>query len=144
MRWHGRGHVEGCALQRGDLPCPATVLVCDDDATIRELLELNLRLDGYEVLTAHDGHDALDKAMALGPSLLLLEARLPGISGYTVCARLRALPAGVTVPVTMLTADTLVSARALARAAGADDVIVKPFDSAVLLDKVRVLLGRRG
>jgi CheY-like chemotaxis protein len=74
----------------------ATVLVADDDADILRFMEINLRLEGFEVVTARDGPDALAKAAAVRPDLVLLDVRMPGIDGYTICARIRAdAPRGI-------------------------------------------------
>jgi hypothetical protein len=64
----------------------ATVLVADDDADILRIVEINLRLEGFEVVTARDGPDALAKAVAVRPDLVLLDVHMPGIDGYTTCA----------------------------------------------------------
>jgi len=83
----------------------ATVLVADDDADIRRIVELNLRLEGFEVVTARDGPDALAKAVAVRPDLVLLDVRMPGIDGYTICAQLRSDASLAAVPVIIVTAD---------------------------------------
>ena len=64
----------------------ATVLVADDDADILRIVEINLRLEGFEVVTARDGPDALAKTVAVRPDLVLLDVRMPGIDGYTPSA----------------------------------------------------------
>ena len=72
----------------------ATVLVAEDDADILRFVEVNLRLEGFEVVTARDGPDALAKAAAVRPDLVLLDVRMPGIDGYTICARIRGCQPG--------------------------------------------------
>ena len=67
-----------------------TVLVADDDADIVRFVEVNLRLEGFQVVTARDGQEALTKALDLQPDVILLDVLMPRIDGYTVCARLRA------------------------------------------------------
>ena len=125
---------EGCELTD-------TVLVADDDADILRFVEVNLRLEGFRVVTARDGADALDKALTLRPDLVLLDVLMPGIDGLTVCARLRADARGAAVPVIMLSANFISADAEAARQAGADDFVVKPFDPGVLMAKVRGLLG---
>jgi CheY-like chemotaxis protein len=130
---------EGCALA-------ATVLVADDDADILRFVEVNLRLEGLRVVTARDGEDALAKAFEVRPDLVLLDMVMPGIDGYAVCARLRADPDLADVPVIMLTANFISADAEAARRAGADALVVKPFDPADLVGKVKALLvsGRAG
>jgi DNA-binding response OmpR family regulator len=125
---------EGCGLA-------ATVLVADDDADILRFVEINLRLEGFEVVTARDGPDALAKAVAVRPDLVLLDVRMPGIDGYTVCARIRADASLAAVPVVIVTANYGSAEVAAARRAGADDFLVKPFLPTTLLDMAKAMLS---
>jgi DNA-binding response OmpR family regulator len=118
----------------------ATVLVADDDTVILRFMEINLRLEGFEVVTARDGPDALAKAVALRPDLVLLDVRMPGMDGYTLCARIRADASLAAVPVVIVTANYGVAEVEAARRAGADDFLVKPFLPATLLDMAKTLL----
>ena len=113
------------------------VLIADDDVDIVRFVALNLRLEGFEVAVANDGRDALDKALCMGPSLIVLDTMMPGMDGYEVCSRLRDERPGARVPVIMLTAKSLAADRAMAFTAGADDWVTKPFDPAVLVSKVK-------
>jgi DNA-binding response OmpR family regulator len=117
------------------------VLIADDDRDIVRFVELNLRLEGFEVLVALDGQDALDKALDLRPSLILLDTMMPRLDGYEVCSRLRDAQPGAPIPVIMLTAKSLEADRAMAFTAGADDWVTKPFDPADLVSKVKARLG---
>ena len=119
----------------------ATVLVADDDADILRFVELNLRLEGFEVVTARDGPDALAKAHAVQPDLVLLDVRMPGIDGYTICARIRADASLAAVPVIIVTANYGSAAIEAARQAGANDFLVKPFHPATLLDMANAMLS---
>jgi DNA-binding response OmpR family regulator len=119
----------------------ATVLVADDDADILRLVEINLQLDGFEVVTARDGPAALAKAVAVRPDLVLLDVLMPGIDGYAVCAQIRADATLAAVPVIIVTANCVAADVEAARRAGADDFLVKPFDPAVLLEKAKALLN---
>jgi DNA-binding response OmpR family regulator len=101
----------------------------------------NLRLEGFEVVTARDGPDALAKAAAVRPDLVLLDVRMPGIDGYTICARIRADARLAAVPVLIVTANYAPVDRAAARRAGADDLLIKPFLPATLLDKAKTMLS---
>jgi DNA-binding response OmpR family regulator len=121
----------------------AVVLVADDDVDIVRFVELNLRLEGFEVVVANDGRDALDKAIDVQPSLIVLDTMMPGMDGYEVCARLRDGHLGSSIPVIMLTAKSLESDRAMALTAGADDWVTKPFDPADLVSRVKDRLRER-
>jgi DNA-binding response OmpR family regulator len=115
--------------------------VADDDADIVRFVEIYLRLEGFEVVTARDGPDVLAKAVAVRPDLVLLDVLMPGLDGYAVCARIRADATLAAVPVIMVTANYVSADVEAARRVGADDFLVKPFDPVVLLDKVKALLG---
>jgi DNA-binding response OmpR family regulator len=119
----------------------ATVLVVDDDTDILRFVEINLRLEGFEVVTARDGPDALAKAVAVRPDLVLLDVRMPGIDGYTVCARIRADASLAAVRVVIVTANYGSAEVAAARRAGADDFLVKPFLPTTLLDLAKAMLS---
>jgi len=118
-----------------------TVLVADDDPDILHFVEIYLRLEGFEVITARDGPDVLAKAVAVRPDLVLLDVLMPGLDGYAVCAQIRADATLAAVPVIMVTANYVSADVETARRVGADDFLVKPFDPAVLLDKAKALLS---
>jgi DNA-binding response OmpR family regulator len=119
------------------------VLVADDDADIVRFVEVNLRLEGFQVVTARDGQEALTKALDLQPDVVLLDVLMPRIDGYTVCARLRADDRGAAIPVILLTANFISRDREDARRAGADDFVVKPFDPYELMTRVKALARAR-
>jgi DNA-binding response OmpR family regulator len=118
-----------------------TVLVADDDADIVRFVEVNLRLEGFQVVTARDGEEALAKALEIEPDVVLLDVLMPRIDGYTVCARLRADHRGAAIPVILLTANFITADQEIARQAGADDFVVKPFDPCELMARVRALVA---
>jgi DNA-binding response OmpR family regulator len=120
------------------------VLIADDDVDIIRFVALNLRLEGFEVVVANNGRDALDKAVELRPSLIVLDTMMPCLDGYEVCARLRDELREAQTPVIMLTAKSLEADRAMAFTAGADDWVTKPFDPAVLVAKVKHHLRLEG
>jgi DNA-binding response OmpR family regulator len=119
------------------------VLVADDDRDIVRFVALNLRLEGFEVVVAENGQDALDKALDVRPSLILLDTMMPRMDGYEVCSRFRDERPDSPVPVIMLTAKSLDADRAMAFTAGADDWVTKPFDPAELVAKVKGHLRAR-
>jgi two-component system response regulator MprA len=118
-----------------------TVLLADDDARLRQFLELELREEGYAVHSCGDGIGALTQIRQEPPDLLVLDWMLPDLSGVEVCQRLRST--GVNLPVLMLTGRDAVKDRVEALDAGADDYLVKPFSIEELLARLRAL-GRRG
>jgi DNA-binding response OmpR family regulator len=120
------------------------VLIADDDVDIVRFVALNLRLEGFEVVVASDGKDALDKALDVRPSLILLDTMMPLMDGYEVCSRLRDERPDVPIPVIMVTAKSLDADRAMALHAGADDWVTKPFDPADLVSKVKHHLRAQG
>jgi DNA-binding response OmpR family regulator len=116
------------------------VLIADDDADIVRFVALNLRLEGFEVVVADNGQDALDTALDRHPSLILLDTMMPRMDGYEVCSRLRDERPNTPIRVIMLTAKSLDADRVMAFTAGADDWVTKPFDPADLVSKVRAHL----
>src|SRR5919197_449338 len=111
-----------------------TILIADDDPTLRALLHQTLAEEGYRVLTAADGQEALAQVRAHRPDLLVLDWLMPGLSGLEVARQLRAA-AGL--PILMLTARNALEDRVAGLDSGADDYLVKPFDLAELLARVR-------
>ena len=115
------------------------VLVVDDDAKIVELVRLYLARDGYQVLTAFDGVEALRLAREAHPDLIVLDLMLPGIDGLKVC---RALREESDVPIIMLTARATEEDRLNGLDLGADDYVIKPFSPRELAARVRAVLRR--
>jgi two-component system response regulator MprA len=117
-----------------------TVLLADDDARLRQFLELELSEEGYAVRSCGDGIGALTQIRQEPPDLLVLDWMLPDLSGVEVCQRLRST--GVHLPVLMLTGRDAVKDRVEALDAGADDYLVKPFSIEELLARLRALARR--
>jgi len=118
----------------------AAILVVDDDAPIRRMLDRTLSAAGYAVATAADGGEALAAVERSTPDLVVLDVGLPGVDGLSVSRRLRAK--GLAVPVLLLTARDSVPDRVAGLDAGADDYLVKPFATEELLARIRALLRR--
>jgi two-component system alkaline phosphatase synthesis response regulator PhoP len=115
------------------------VLVVDDDQKTVELVKLYLNRDGYRVLTAYDGDEALRKAREEHPDLIVLDLMLPGIGGLEVCRTLREES---DLPILMLTAKTTEQDKLTGLDLGADDYMTKPFSPKELAARVRALLRR--
>ena len=118
------------------------VLVADDDEDIVRFVEVNLRLEGFEVVIAHDGKEALAQAREVAPDLVLLDIMMPEMDGFEVCQRLRANTRTKHVPIIMLTAKSLSADKVVGLTSGADDYIIKPFDPIELVARVKSALRR--
>ncbi|HJZ48460.1 MAG TPA: response regulator transcription factor [Roseiflexaceae bacterium] len=117
------------------------ILVVDDDRKTVDLLKLYLEKDGYQVLVAHDGRQALELTRQRRPDLILLDLMLPSVEGLDVC---RILRAEARTPIIMLTARTTEDDKLLGLDLGADDYITKPFSPREVVARVRVVLRRAG
>jgi len=115
------------------------ILVVDDDVTITELVKMYLERDGYDVIAAYDGTEALRLAREEHPDLLVLDVMLPGVDGLQVCRTVRTESA---VPVIMLTALSTEDDRLAGLDLGADDYITKPFSPREVAARVRAVLRR--
>jgi DNA-binding response OmpR family regulator len=116
-----------------------TILVVDDDKKIVDLVTLYLKRDGYSVLAAYDGQEALDTARRKQPDLIVLDLLLPELDGTDVCRLLRAESR---VPIIMLTARSTDEDKLLGLDIGADDYLTKPFNPRELVARVRAVLRR--
>lgn len=116
------------------------ILVVDDEQAVRESLRRSLRFNGYEVLTANDGLEAVEMVRAENPELLILDVMMPNMDGLEVCRTLRS--EGWDRPILVLTARDGVSDRVAGLDAGADDYLPKPFALEELLARVRSLVRR--
>jgi diguanylate cyclase (GGDEF)-like protein len=118
------------------------VLIADDDPDIARFVELNLSLEGFEVEVVHDGEAALAAVRRELPDLVLLDVMMPRLDGVEVLRQLRADTATAALPVVLLTAKSLSADKVVGLSAGADDYIVKPFDTLELVARVRTTLRR--
>jgi putative two-component system response regulator len=117
-----------------------TILVADDEPNIREIIKMMLSEEGYHLIFAENGAEAVDMAHKLVPDLVLLDVMMPKMDGYEVCRRLRAEPALAQVPIIMITALGDTASRIRGITSGADDFISKPFDSAELTAKIKNII----
>ena len=118
------------------------ILVVDDEPEAVELLQFNLEQNGFKVLTAADGVEALHKVRTLMPNLVVLDVMLPEIDGIEVCKMIRRDPATAAIPIIMLTARAAEIDRVLGLELGADDYMTKPFSPRELILRIRKLLQR--
>ena len=117
------------------------VLVVDDEAVIRQLIVINLELEGFEVHEAVDGLDALGKARELDPDVVTLDVMMPGLDGITTARRLRSDPLTSRARIVLISARTRPADLEQGVDAGADEYVIKPFDPDDVVDAVRRLAG---
>lgn len=117
----------------------AKVLVVDDESKIVDILTANLERNGYEVIAAYDGHQALQLALNENPDLILLDCMLPGMDGFDVCRKVRLHSS---VPIIMLTAKSEEIDKVLGLELGADDYITKPFSVREVMARVKAQIRR--
>jgi DNA-binding response OmpR family regulator len=118
----------------------ATILIVDDEWMNREILQAHLENAGYNVLTANNGTKALEMVSEQSVDLIMLDVRMPGISGYEVCARLKADETARIIPVLLMTGLDGDDSKQEAIQAGVDDFLMKPFDTLTMLARIRSLL----
>ena len=118
------------------------ILVVDDDADLVELLSFNLKQAGYLIGTASNGVDALKKARALEPNLIVLDVMMPELDGFAVCEILRRDPTTSSIPIMMLTALSSELGRVAGLGSGATDFVTKPFSPRLLVQRIEELLQK--
>ena len=118
------------------------VLIVEDDTSLADVLDYNLRQAGYDVLVARDGQDGLHQAQSKAPSVVVLDLMLPVVDGLEVCRRLRSDPATQEVLILMLTAKAEEADQVVGFSMGADDYVTKPFSVKILLERIKALVRR--
>jgi CheY-like chemotaxis protein len=117
------------------------ILVADDDDDVRELVVFRLERAGYHVVTASDGQEAVEVALAQPPDVCVIDVMMPRLDGYEVTERLRASPGLAEVPIVLLTASVQEAAVNRGFDAGASDYIKKPFSPHELVDRIAAALN---
>ncbi len=117
------------------------VLVVDDDEVIRQLIAVNLTLEGFDVATAIDGQDCLDKVQAIAPDVITLDVMMPRLDGWETAVQLRREPETARIKVVLITARAQEDDMARGTNVGADAYLTKPFDPGEMIRVVRELAG---
>ena len=117
------------------------ILICDDEANIRNIMDFSLEAEGFLAVSAEDGDGALQAAMTEEPDLIILDVMMPGADGLTVCRELKQNPRTRHIPVLMLSARAGKGDREAGLAAGAEEYVTKPFSPQRIVDKVNEMLG---
>src|ERR1700688_1942674 len=116
-----------------------TILVVDDEPQIRRVLRATLSSNGYEVIEAKSGQEAIEMVVTERPELILLDVNMPGMSGFEACSKIRMSFGG---PIIMVTVRDAEQDKVVAFDSGADDYVVKPFGVSELLARIRAALRR--
>lgn len=122
-------------------PAAKRILICDDDPVILRLLEVNLELEGYDVVSADNGERAIEVALENTPDLIILDIMMPRLDGYETCARLKQEDGTKDIPVVFLSAKAQQSDIDKGKAFGVADYLTKPFDPNDLIEMVERLLA---
>ena len=118
------------------------VLVVDDEEYIQHILNFSFGAEGYEVITAADGEEAVTMARSEKPDIIVLDIMMPKMDGYEACKQIKTDPQTQNIPVILLTAKGREVDRKLGAEAGADDYVVKPFSPGRLIERVEGFIKR--
>jgi two-component system alkaline phosphatase synthesis response regulator PhoP len=127
---------------QGEEKMKEKILIVEDEKDITKMLEYNLKKEGFRVLSAGDGEDALDLATREHPDLVILDLMLPGMDGLEVCKELKKETKTAPIPIIMLTAKSQESDKVIGLELGADDYITKPFSPRELIARIKAVLRR--
>jgi DNA-binding response OmpR family regulator len=122
----------------------AKILIAEDEPDIRDLVAFTLRFAGYEVVAASNGEEAVDLAPRENPDLILMDVRMPRMTGYDACRMMKANPDLKDIPVVFLSAKGQESEIQTGLDAGAEEYLLKPFAPDQLTDRVRAILAKFG
>jgi DNA-binding response OmpR family regulator len=124
------------------MPAAVRMLVVDDDPVILKLLRISFEMEGFEVLSAADGQEGLERARSDHPDVVLSDIMMPRLDGLQLLAELKADPTTADLPVVLLSAKAQNAEVREGLAMGADDYVTKPFDPLELLDRVNAVLAK--
>ena len=122
----------------------AKILIAEDERDIRDLVAFTLRFAGYEVFAAANGEEAVEMAPNVNPDLILMDVRMPRMTGYEACKVMKAKPDLRDIPVVFLTARGQETEIQQGLDAGAEEYLLKPFAPDQLTDRVKVILAKFG
>jgi two-component system alkaline phosphatase synthesis response regulator PhoP len=122
----------------------AKILIAEDERDIRDLVSFTLKFAGYEVVAASDGQDAYEKTLVERPDLILMDVRMPRMTGYEACKKMKEEPSIKNIPVVFLSAKGQEAEIRSGLEAGAEEYLLKPFAPDELISRVSELLARFG
>lgn len=122
----------------------AKILIAEDERDIRDLVAFTLRFAGHEVIAATNGEEAVELAPKINPDLILMDVRMPRMTGYEACKIMKTMPGIKDVPVVFLTARGQESEIQQGLGAGAEEYLLKPFAPDQLTERVKVILAKFG
>jgi two-component system alkaline phosphatase synthesis response regulator PhoP len=117
------------------------ILIVDDERYILHILDFSLGAEGFEVITAADGEQAVERSKADHPDLIVLDIMMPKMDGFEACRRIKSDPDTCDIPVIMLTAKGREVDKKRGREVGAEEYLTKPFSPAKLIERVQIVLG---
>ncbi len=120
----------------------AKIIIAEDEPDIRELIAFTLRFAGYEVVTGSNGEEGYQLAKTESPDLVMLDVRMPKLTGYEACKRIKAEPELANIPVIFLSAKGQENEIEQGLAAGAEEYLLKPFAPDQLVDRVKTVLAK--
>ena len=123
---------------------PKKVLVVDDEEFVRQLIQIKLKFCGIQTIEAENGVEAIEKALAEKPDLILLDIMMPKMNGFETCQRLKSIEETSHIPIVMLTARGDPSAKERGESAGALEYLTKPFSPQKLAERIIEILNRTG
>ncbi len=139
-----QAHFSGDSLPSKEKAKPKKkILIVEDQSVISNMLKMRLEANHYEVITAGDGEEGLEKARKENPHLILLDIMLPKMNGYKVCQLLKSDPRYRSIPILISSGRTPQEIQKLGKEVGADAFVSKPFDAEILLSKIKELLERK-
>jgi len=138
------GETGGSGVSSADKNAGAKVMVIDDSQTIRRTAETLLAREGYAVITASDGYEALGKIVDQRPDVIFIDIMMPRLDGYQVCALIKGNPQFAGTPVIMLSSKDGVFDRARGRIVGSDQYLTKPFTKDEILAAVKTHAAKAG